>query len=1681
MALVLALVVTVGAPAGQVPGSSSWSPWGWLRGLLVERASAAPLPGPRQVSGSASGKAGQVPASLTRAGTGRGRAAGKGVGQLPLYAPHAPRVGGQTRSRVGDGSHSFDPKTSRRIASAATETQDVYANADGTYSRLVHEGRVNFKAGNGVWTPIDTRLVRQPGGRYAVAANDVGVEVAGSAADTAVVTVSNDPGHQVAFGLQGAAAVPAVVAGDTATFPGVLAGTDLVESATADGVKEALVLHSASAPTSWLFPLHLNGLTPQLSADGSVQLVDAAGVVRQRIPHGFMQDSRVDPKSGLPAMSNAVTYALESVAGAPALRVSVDAAWLADPARVLPVTVDPTSTVVTSSTTYVEALVPGPHYTENQIESGTWDSGSHIARSVLGFTGFENTFAGQRMTSVSLSLFDSWATNCTSTTTFGVGQVTGNWSSATLANWPGPAIGGTTATPLPSIGSWSGIAPSVACGNTAGDRNVGGWVTTGPLAVSTFNSWIATKGGSNYGLAVFASETSSSQWKVFDSYHKAQAPYLTVTYTPDVFPQVDAQYPPDNYAATSLTPELLGYGHDPDNFPSPLQYQFAVYNSANALVVQSPLQASGSWVVPAGKLTWGQTYYWSVQTYDGYSYSSTAPRWYALSTPVPQPLVTSELSQNADGHGFEPSVGNYTTSATDADVATVGPALSVLRDYNSLDRRVGGAFGAGWSSLYDARATEVTDASGALQTVVVTYPEGQDVAFGRNADGSFTPPLGRFATLKAVTGGYTLTDKNDTVYTFTQSVAAGVYGITAVADGSGRREQFAYTGSQITQVTAASGRHLNLTWATPSGATTAHVASVSTDPATAGDATTTTAWTYAYTGDQLTSVCSPNSATACSAYTYAPSTLYPQTVLGGGPASYWRLGEAAGASRAASSVLANEGADNATYSNVTLGQPGSLPGSAATSAGFNGTNSSVELLNQLALGATYQSLAMRFKTSATNGVLFSYQADPITNGTTTGNYTPALYVGADGQLLGKFWDGNALTPMKSGKAVNDGAWHEVVLVGVGNTQTMYLDGQAVATVAGQITLLNGLSTSHVYVGAGFLGSVWPDQTRSPSTGMATYFNGSISDVAFYTRPLTAPAVAALAGAGQTQANVLTGVKRPSGNTYAQVGYDTATGRVTQVTDGNGATWALGAPTVTGSSQVYVGAVLGAGPRDYWRFGEQTATDAVNQVNGDTLTYTGGVTLGTAGPFTDATAATFDGTGYANAATPLIVGGGNQSISLWFKTSTGGGVLASYHADPLSNGTSSGNFVPMLYVGTDGRLRGEYWDGNGSVMTSPGTVTDGKWHHVVLAAGTGSQVLYLDNTQVGTKTGTVDLYNSVGANHSEIGGGFASSGWPAMTGSIGTATYFNGSISDVAIFRSQLSAAQVNQQYTAARASTGLMPAMTVNVTDPGGHTVRYVSDPVNGNRPLAQTDALGNTTQYGYDSSGFLNTVTDPNGNVVTTGHDVRGNIVSQVTCQVRASNTCSTAYYTYYPDDTSPSLTPDPRNDLLLTRRDGRSASSSDNTYLTSYAYDANGNRTGVTTPPVLTGNATTPAARTTTTTYTTTATAAVGGGTTPAGLPASLTTPGGAVTTLGYYADGDLAQVTDPVGLVTTYTYDNLGRQLTKTVVSDTYPAGLTTSYAYDKNGQVVTETAPAVTDRVTGAVHTPRPRRRSTPTVT
>lgn len=620
-------------------------------------------------------------------------------------------------------------------------------------------------------------------------------------------------------------------------------------------------------------------------------------------------------------------------------------------------------------------------------------------------------------------------------------------------------------------------------------------------------------------------------------------------------PPITGVYPPTGYVSPTLTPQLSTTA---STSSGTLSYKFTITcdplpgEVCPASVVASPTLTEPYWTVPAGQLQWNTPYEWTATaTVNG---SSTTTPDVLITPEVPQPDITSGLG-GSSGQAYDPLSGDYTTSATDAAVASAGPPLQIDRTYNSMDPRVSDAFGAGWSSVLDTSLTADGDGSG---NVTVTLPDGQQMRFGLDPGGSYAAPMGSpDALAKNSSGTWTLLDASGNQYTFTSGGA-----LTSITDRSGLSQTFTdnSSGEPATITDPASGRTLTLAW---SSATPPHVTSVTTNAPSAG--ATGLTWTYTYTGDELTGVCAPSG--GCTSYTYTSGSHYRAAVLDSGPRSYWQLGEASGATTATDEVSANLGDTDGTYTGVTLGAAGPLAGSTETAASFSGSSSYVSLPSNLISDGTDVSIELWFKaaSSTSSGVLFSYQADNLSS--TTGNtdhHDPALYVGGNGELYGELWNGS-VDPIHTTTSVDDGNWHYVVLSGSATGQSLYLDGTLIGTLSGQIDQLNQTVDT---VGAGFWQGGWPNAYRTLPSGFLDnppvgYFTGDIGQVAVYPHALGATAVAAHYALATGVMPEMTQVILPSGNTYEQVSYDTATGRIVSYTDPNGGTWTIHAPSATG--------------------------------------------------------------------------------------------------------------------------------------------------------------------------------------------------------------------------------------------------------------------------------------------------------------------------------------------------------------------------------------------------------------------------------------------------------------------------------------------------------------------------------------
>ncbi|MFE1960115.1 polymorphic toxin-type HINT domain-containing protein [Streptomyces sp. NPDC059479] len=1145
----------------------------------------------------------------------------------------------------------FDRRTSKEIVSERGARSRTYANADGTETTELSTVPVNYKDDSGAWRPIDPSLVESDAddSAFSNTSDSVDIRIADRADADRLAALTLPSGESFAYGLDGAAAAQGSADGDRVSYSDVLPETDLWLDSQSGGVKETLVLRSAEAPTSFVFPLRLTGLTakPGTTADGgegSVVLADGQGRTKAVIPAGFMEDAgRV--------VSHAVRYELIERDGGQALRVSVDRDWLTDPAREFPVRVDPSvETTKSSSSMYVTSS--GAVSGAGELHVGKGPAGS--TASYLGFPGLETKLKNHNIFGAQLQVVNYDAASC-KPRSVSVHPVTQSWTVGTGGSYPGPSVGG-------ALASRSFAYGYIALGSSSsGCPAAGELFNLGKGGRDLVQRW-ADGTQPNYGLSLRASATDSLGFKKFTGDTTANPPTLFVTHSPynasysfpkpvpdppvlqnqagkvkvtvtnkgaetwtssgyylayraydskgklvtqqraanvtgqvahggritfdatikalppgtymldftmvrtggkvftdeqvppgrlilqvfDIAPVVKEQFPPNGYQAQTLTPQLWAAGVDIDAPPgSTLQYKFEICEADKdnkpTACTTSAYQSGSAYPVPAGRLKWGTTYLWRGFVKDASNEVPTAQ--VALIAAVPQPEITSRLAE-AQGKEFDPNVGNFTTAAIDASVAGVGPDLTLVRTYNSLDPRRDAAFGAGWSTRYDMRLTPDDDGTG---NVVIRYPDGQDVRFGKNTDGTFAPPSGRFAklTADATAGTYKLQDKTGTTYEFSNS---GL--LTKITDPFSTAVTYTYSGGKISTATnARSGRSLTFTW------TGAHVTKVATN-AVDGAALS---WTYTYTGDRLDKVCDP--AGGCTQYGYGAGSHYRSTVLDARPESYWRLGEDEGTA-ANSAVEVNLGKDRGTYTDVTLGAQGGITGDPGTAATFNSTNARVDLPSGTLKKSRDAAVEVWFKTFAAGvgGPLVGYQNKAWGTAPTAGG--PLLYVGTDGKLRGQFATGTVEPITDITKNVNDGNWHHAVLSVSGSTQSLYLDGKLSGTLSGKQLTQNDLTYNQIGAARTVTPASWPGW----GANAAKSFVGTLDDVAVYHHPLGSAVVAGHFREGGRTADLLTSTTLPSGRIASEVQYDTSRDRVEEYTDRNGGTWKIGSPAVFGDDR-----------------------------------------------------------------------------------------------------------------------------------------------------------------------------------------------------------------------------------------------------------------------------------------------------------------------------------------------------------------------------------------------------------------------------------------------------------------------------------------------------------------------------------
>lgn len=204
--------------------------------------------------------------------------------------------------------------------------------------------------------------------------------------------------------------------------------------------------------------------------------------------------------------------------------------------------------------------------------------------------------------------------------------------------------------------------------------------------------------------------------------------------------------------------------------------------------------------------------------------------------------------------------------------------------------------------------------------------------------------------------------------------------------------------------------------------------------------------------------------------------------------------------------------------------------------------------------------------------------------------------------------------------------------------------------------------------------------------------------------------------------------------------------------------------------------IDAGTYAYWKMEESTSTLQDSTTNNRDVTATNGptVTQGISGK-----ARRFDGSNDYLIGSHGITGT-STAVDLWFRTTTTTrSVLLGQQSSAPTGAPTSWN--PVLTILANGTMRGELYTASSGSITSTKSYNDGKWHHVVIAGTSGTQVMYIDGEYIGARSGTLNqtwwTSTTVGAGYQDTGRGAASNSW----------SYFAGDIDEVRLASTVLSA------------------------------------------------------------------------------------------------------------------------------------------------------------------------------------------------------------------------------------------------------------------------------------------------------
>ena len=307
-------------------------------------------------------------------------------------------------------SPSASPTVVREDVAKRTEYSSTYLLSNGSYRAVLSEVPVHFKDASGAWQSINPALVPAGNfGSYETAAAPVSVSVQNATATQAPVTLTSGS-HEVSLSLLGASEENGLALGESDTFAGVAPATNETYTATGDGLEETLSLLSAAAPTTFTYRIAHPGLSMAQEPDGDWGLY-APGATTPSFELGCLtvSDASRDAAS-MPAFCDGARQVVTPGAGASTVTITIPRAWLSDPARAWPVTVDPQLFSRAPTDTWIGAGAPNTaHGSDTTLDCGQVSGSTGDTRTLVRFPQVANIFADDHIEDAQFQIREFWA------------------------------------------------------------------------------------------------------------------------------------------------------------------------------------------------------------------------------------------------------------------------------------------------------------------------------------------------------------------------------------------------------------------------------------------------------------------------------------------------------------------------------------------------------------------------------------------------------------------------------------------------------------------------------------------------------------------------------------------------------------------------------------------------------------------------------------------------------------------------------------------------------------------------------------------------------------------------------------------------------------------------------------------------------------------------------------------------------------------------------------------------------------------------------------------------------------------------------------------------------------------------------------------------------------------------